>query len=198
MQEPALPPVEKRRLTPAALLVTLVAGAVGSLAGVWIFGNGTYDITPFEVELRVRPAITGSTRLEVKPAGGLSAGGVSADTHTSPLEFGATITGVSRAGLTDLVTTSNLVRDPFTMATYLRDHDSAAVRSFAIKIGLVSLAGGFVGGAAASMGSWRRMVGGAIVGVVLVAVLGLIAQQTYDVGAFENARFNPAGAARAP
>jgi hypothetical protein len=199
IQEPALPP-DKPLFRLGWILLTLIAGWAGSLGAVAAFGSGTYTVAPFEVKLRVEPSTIGRTMLEVEPAPGINPGHASAETHTSYLSFRATVTGLTAStNALGAANAATLVADPKAMVGFLEQDGRSAVRSFAIKVGVLSLGGGLVGGVVVSMGRWKRMLGGAIAGLVLIGALGAAAGLTYDANQLRNLRFAPSSsAARAP
>jgi len=167
------------------ILVTLVAGIGGAAGAVAAGGHGVYTIAPFRAELRAWPAISGKTELAVR-APVVGRAHAEATTHTAPISFRVTLIGVSRsAAATDLAA----LRDPRSLATLLGRQDSAAVRAFAIKLGLLALGGGFGGGLIVSFGRWRRMLGGALAGLLAIAIVGVAVKATYNTDAFANTRF---------
>ena len=183
--QPAEQPVGRRKPSGWWKLVTLIAGVAGAAGAVAIGGHGVYDIAPFRAELRARPALTGKTEIAVRaPVVGRSH--AEASTHSAPIAFRVTITGISgKATVSDLAT----LRNPRDLATLLGQRDSAAVRAFAIKVGLLALGGGFAGGLIVSMGRWRRMLGGALVGLLAIAIVGTFVAATYNTDAFAKTHF---------
>lgn len=187
----------KRRGGAVSWLVAVLAGVGGSLGGVAALGNGTYDVTPLTVELRVTPLAGGTTSLGLEPLGVVEPGSARASTHSSPVAFKATVVGVDAAGLAGAVvglpgaaTSEQLdLDDPYSLARYLGQNGRSAVRSFAIKVGAIALAAGFAVSLLAGLGNWKKAVAGAIAGVVALGALALGARQTYDTTAFRNTRF---------
>lgn len=173
------------RKSPIWVLITIIAGVAGAAGAVVIGGHGTYDMPPFRAELRAWPAVSGKTELAVR-APVIGKAHAEADTHKAPIAFRVTIIGVSGSA-----TASELqaLRDPHSLATVLAQHDAAAIRSFAIKVGLLAVAGGLAGGLVVSLGRWRRLLGGAIAGLLVIAIVGLVVKGTYDVDSFANTRF---------
>ena len=186
-------PYEQRSEQPVArakpakwwILVTLIAGIGGAAGAVAVGGHGTYDIAPFKAELRAWPAASGKTELAVR-APIIGQAHAEANTHTSPIAFRVTITGISgKAAAPDLAA----LRNPRDLATLLAQQDSAAVRSFAIKVGLLGLGGGFAGGLVVSFGRWRRMLGAALAGLLAIAIVGVFVKATYNTDAFAKTHF---------
>ena len=167
------------------MLVTLIAGIGGAAGAVAIGGHGVYDIPPFRAELRAWPAASGKTEIAVR-APVIGRAHAEANTHTAPIAFRVTITGISgRATASDLAA----LRNPRDLATLIGQQDSAAVRSFAIKVGLLALGGGFAGGLVVSFGRWRRLLGGALAGLLAIAIVGAFVAATYNTDAFAKTHF---------
>jgi len=175
------------RAKPAAwwILVTLIAGIGGAAGAVAVGGHGVYDIPPFRAELRAWPAVSGKTEIAVR-APVIGRAHAEATTHTAPIAFRVTITGISgKATASDLAA----LRNPRDLAHLLGHQDSAAVRSFAIKVGLLALGGGFAGGLVVSFGRWRRLLGGALAGLLAIAIVGVFVEATYNTDAFAKTHF---------
>lgn len=168
------------------VLITLIAGAVGALSAIAAGGKGTYDIAPFTVELRAKPAALGKTELAVKQLGALIPGHAEAGTHKAPIVFRATITGLSPvAAPTDF----KAVDTPDGFVSFLAEDGKKAATSFAIKLALLALSGGAAAGVAISFGRWRRIVGAALAGLLTFAVIGLMVQRTYNKAEFLKTRY---------
>jgi hypothetical protein len=173
-------------------VITAIAGIVGALATVGAAGKASYDIPPFRVELKARPAVAGATELAIQPQA-LNPGFATAGTHAGPLVVRATITGVSG---TLVPTDIRAVATPKDAADYLGQEGKSAIRSFVLLCAMLALAGGAAGGTAVSFGRWQRVVGGALAGLLAFAVIGLVMQQTYDAEEFvKSGRFAREGGA---
>jgi hypothetical protein len=185
MAIPSEQPVARRKPAGWWMLVTLIAGIGGAAGAVAVGGHGVYDIPPFRAELRARPAVSGKTEIAVR-APVIGRAHAEAKTHTSPIAFRVTITGISgKATASDLAA----LRNPRDLASLIGRQDSAAVRSFAIKVGLLALGGGFAGGLVVSMGRWKRMLGGALAGLLAIAIVGAFVEATYNTDAFAKTHF---------
>jgi hypothetical protein len=182
---PSEQPVARRKPAPWWILITLVAGIGGAAGAVAIGGHGVYTIPPFRTELRAMPATAGTTELAVR-APVIGRAHAEASTHKAPISLRVTILGISgTATASDLAA----LRSPRDLATLIGQQDSAAIRSFAIKVGLLGLGGGFAGGLIVSFGRWRRMIGGALAGLLAIAVIGVAVKATYNTDAFTRTRF---------
>ncbi|MGH2829157.1 MAG: hypothetical protein ACRDJM_01605 [Actinomycetota bacterium] len=183
-----------------AWILPVLLGVAGSLGAVSALGKGTYDVAPLKVRMSVSVAASGTTRLSMEAPGGVTPGTASAATHDSPLKFGATIVGVDAAGLpravvdsttpTGVQTTEPLdPSKPELVSRYLADNGKSATRSFGIKVGLLALAGGLIAGGIGALGKPKRAIAGAVAGILVIGILGLIAQKTYDVTGFQGTTF---------
>ena len=170
------------------VLITFVAGAVGALGAVAAGGHGTYDVEPFTLELRAKPADSGSTQLAVDPIPGLRTGRAEAPTHQSPLTVSVTVVGVSDGFLP---TDAKTVATPHDVTTFMGDEAKTAVRSFAIKLAGLAFAGGAAVGAALSFIGmrWKRVIGAGLSGLLVFGIIGALMQQTYDSNKFLQTRF---------
>jgi len=176
------------------LIVTIVLGIAGSFVAMAAFGDGTYRVGPMLVHFGMRPATSGTTELTVEPfATGLKAGSVVAQTHSGFLALRSSLVGsIGESNIGDTITNS---KDPLTMAEAIRDNGKTAFRKWALRLGLVVLAGGGAGGFAMALVGLkaRRIFQGALAGVLTVGLLGLLAWQTYDIKKFSTVQFKPAG-----
>lgn len=179
------------------LVVTILLGFAGSLIAVAYFANGEYPFGPLLVDLSVKPAASGTTTLAIEPIRGLNAGHATAHTHAGFLSLKATVVNVSGT----IVDVSALAdtKDPETLATFLKHQAKDDAQKFALRAGLVALAGGACGGALVGLIGLRprRLFQGAIAGLLLFGILAFIAYQTYDPGKFSNAPFKQGIAAPA-
>lgn len=194
MEGSALAPaheVPQKRYMIAALLL----GAAGSMVAIAAFGEGRYRVGPMVVEMQVKPATSGTTELGVEPVRTLRSGNAEVKTHEGFLAFRGTVVGVF--GEANIPDTLLLTKDPKSLATTIRDEGKSAFRSFGIRLGWLTLAGGGAGGLAIALIGMktRRVLQGALGGVILVGALGLVAWQTYDINKFDQVQFTQAGQA---
>lgn len=179
------------------LLASIVLGCIGALISLSAFANGTYSVGPLDLELSIRPASSGVTELEVRPglASGITPGHTETETHSGYLALRGTVVNVRGESLLPLA--RGATRDPRTLATYIGDEGRNAARSFGIRAGLAALVGGLAGGGIVALfGSRpRRMLQGGVAGVLLVALLGVIVWQTYDINKLPATTFRPSATA---
>jgi len=189
--DPSVMQTTTRATRPAAwwILATIAAGIAGSFGAIGVAGSGTYEVAPFQVELRAIPAPLGETVLAKKVAG-IEPGRAEAGTHNAPMVYKATITGLS---VGDRLTNTDpqLVATPEAMADFLSEQGKDAIRSFGIKLAIVSVGGGAIGGIGVALAGmrWRRIAGGALAGLLTLAVVGVLTQQTYDKSEFQKTSF---------
>jgi hypothetical protein len=175
------------------LAAAVLLGAAGALVAISAFGSARYQVGPIVMEMKMKPSTSGTTELAVNVPGKLSPGFAEADTHIGFLSFRGTV--ISVVGETPRPDALLASKDPHSLATFIQKEGETAMRKFLIRIGLLTLAGGAAGGMAiAAIGmKARRIVQGMVAGVLLVGVLGVLAYQTYDVEAFKDVQFRPAG-----
>jgi hypothetical protein len=183
---PSTPPIRYRpKPSPIWALITIVAGVAGAVGAITVAAHGTYDMPPFRAELRAWPSFSGKTEIAVR-APVVGKAHAEAPTHQAPISFRVTIVGVSSsAKRADLLA----IRDPHALVTAIGKQDSTAVRSFAIKVGLLALGGGLAGGLLISFGRWKRIVGGALAGLLVIAIVGVVVKATYNADNFTGTRF---------
>jgi hypothetical protein len=174
------------------LIATVVLGVAGSLSAIAVAGRGTYRVGPLVVEMRARPALKGTTEIEVRlpPEIGVSLGHTEAQTHSGFLAFRGTVVSVDvNGGVTALRTA--VLRDPLKLATTIRDDGRSATRQFILKLGLLTVGGGAAGGLPFALFGMRtrRILQGLLAGTLVVAIMGVIAWQTYDINAFSRTTF---------
>ena len=178
-------PAKRRKPSAWWILATLIAGVGGATAAVAAGGHGVYTIPPFRAELRAWPAFAGKTELAVR-APVIGRAHAEAGTHRAPLDIRVTIIGVSSAAAaSDL----QALRDPQSLESLLAQQDGAAVRAFAIKLGLLALGGGLGGGIIVSFGRWQRIVGAALAGLLALAIVGVAVKVTYNPDEFAKTKF---------
>lgn len=179
----------RRRWT--VVLLVIAAGVVGAAIALSLFAKGTYTVTPLRVELSAKPALQGSTQLTVRPEaasaiGGIQPGIAEAGTHQAPVTFGMTVVSL---GVGSELRDPAIFSDPERLATFIRTEGSSAIADFGRRLALIGFLGGAMGGLAVSMGRWKRILGGALAGLVALGLTGLLLHQTYDLTEFRNARF---------
>lgn len=187
------PPRQAARQVYMILSILLgIAGAMVAMAG---FAKGQYRVGPLVVEMAVRPSTSGTTELGVQPIPGaptIRTGNAVVETHSGFLGLEATVIGVYGVGR-DLATPDVLaaVQNPKALADLIQRDGKSAARRFGLRVGYVVLAGGAAGGLAIALLGMktRRIFQGAAAGVITVAILAILAWQTYDVDEFSKVQF---------
>ncbi len=190
MDGSALPP--PRQTAPWRWIIgAFVLGGAGALGALASFGSAAYPVGPLVVELNVKPSAGGTTEISVEPIAGtpIKAGYFEADTHAGFLTLGAKVVDVRGRAFIDLA--AQRVRTPKLVLDSIKEDGKNAMKRFAIRTGLVALAGGAAGGAFIGLLTqrFRRVIQGAVGGLILVGLLGVITWQTYDESKFTRATF---------
>ena len=177
------------------MVAALILGAAGSLAALAAFSAHDYRVGPVVMRLAIQPDTSGNTQLSVNPIRTLRSGVAEAETHQGFLSLRGTVVGVSgEAFLPDAILAT---KDPKSLATTIRDEGKGAFRSFGIRVAWMTLAGGGAGGMAIALFGMkaRRILQGALGGLIVVGILGLVAWQTYDIDKLDQTQFKQAGQA---
>jgi predicted phosphodiesterase len=169
----------------------VLAGVIGALLAITLLARLDARVGPATLRLSARPALEGSSRLEVPPFGS-----VAARTHHGPLEFRASLDDVDVKALGEVIdrSPSGPLSTPALEGT-LRPLEAQARRA-AVEFLLRIVGFGLLGGAAAVLvfprRSWARLArcagGGALAVVLLVAP----SVATFDVSAFRAPRYQGA------
>ena len=179
------------------MVAAMILGAAGSMIALAAFSAHPYRVGPLVMEMQVMPSTSGKTELAVEPVKDVIRTGHSeAQTHQGFLSFRGTVVGVvGDAFITDVARIVN--QGPRQLAQTISDEGEDAFRRFGLRIGWLMLAGGGAGGMAIALFGMkaRRILQGALGGVILVGALGLVAWQTYDIEKFEQVQFRQAGQA---
>ena len=178
------------------MVAALILGAAGSMIALAAFSAHNYRVGPMVMEMKVIPSTSGKTELAIEPVREvIRTGHAEAETHLGFISARGTVVGViGDASIPDVVLAA---KDPKTLATTIRDQGKDAFRRFGLRVGWLTLAGGGAGGMAIALFGMkaRRILQGALGGVILVAALGLVAWQTYDIDKFDQVQFRQAGQA---
>ncbi|HJR18831.1 MAG TPA: hypothetical protein VJ922_03845 [Actinomycetota bacterium] len=177
------------------MVAAMILGAAGSMIALAAFSAHEYRVGPLIMELQIMPTASGETRFAIQPVTGLRTGFAEAPTHMGFLSLRGTVTGV--VGVASLPDAVLATKDAKSLATIIKDEGKDAFRRFGLRVGWLTLAGGGAGGMAIALFGMkaRRVFQGALGGVILVGVLGLVAWQTYDIDKFDQVQFKQAGQA---
>ena len=180
------------------MVAAMILGAAGSMIALAAFSAHNYRVGPYVMEMKVFPSTSGMTELAVEPVRPvIPTGFAEAETHLGFVSFRGTLNGLvgSEAFVDEVVTV--VTGGPKALAESIRDEGEDAFRRFGLRVGWLTLAGGGAGGMAIALFGMkaRRILQGALGGLILVAALGLVAWQTYDIDKFDDVRFRQAGQA---
>lgn len=180
------------------MVAALILGAAGSMIALAAFSAHNYRVGPYVMEMKVFPSTSGMTQLSVEPVRPLiPTGYAEANTHLGFMSFRGTLNGIvgSEAFVDEVA--QIVTGGPKSLAESIRDEGKDAFRRFGLRVGWLTLAGGGAGGMAIALFGMkaRRIFQGALGGLILVAALGLVAWQTYDIDKFDQVQFRRAGQA---
>lgn len=143
----------------------LLVALVGLLLGVQLGGNGDYKVGPLQVQMELKPALHGESRVEIPPLGSLSV-----DSHDSPTMISARIQQFDERD------TRALVEDPSRLKAASQDAPDeivAAVTDLALRaaigVTIVTLLLGLI----VFRRFWRTVIAGALALTLLAGVVGL-------------------------
>lgn len=159
-----------------------VAGValLGSLVGAALAPSAHTQLGPLSVAVHVRPSLTPGTSVDLPPVGA-----VRFDTHATPVQVDASITGV------DIELAQSTMESPTALAA-LVDSAPDLVRQAALRALLWSLACAFLGAAvlcALVTRSWRGVASGLVVLTGSTAILALGTVATFDSARLAQPRF---------
>ena len=162
------------------LLAVAVVGLAGTWLGVTLGGRSGSKMGPFNVQLSAGFG-RGQTEMVLPPLGRITA-----DTHTAPLSFRATLREVDIRHLTRLVRDRSVRK--------IADEMSVSVRRRIVPFGFQLLGAAMLGGLAvaalAFRTNWRAVLLSLVVPVTVVGGSELAAWATYDSNAFLAPRFS--------
>ena len=172
-------PHRGRRRVLVALEVIAV-GLLGAVLGLLVAADVRTDVGPFQADMTLRPAVSGSTVVELPPLGELQL-----DTHASPVRLGVRITQLrgdaARAIAADPASLQGLGSEV--------DRDlRAGLRDLLVRTALVTVLG------AAALGMlvfrrWRTTLAATLTGVAALAGVGGVTALTLDQRALSEPRF---------
>ena len=158
----------------------LAVGVAGAALGLLVAGSTRADVGPFVLELSLRPALSGSSVVQVPPLGELEL-----DTHAGPVALVAQVVELREQAARDLVA------DPRRLADVGRDVDRgvrAALLRLAVRAALVTVLGATALGLVVFRRPWRTAMTGAA-GLVTLLVAGGTTAVTFDEQALATPRY---------
>jgi predicted phosphodiesterase len=193
-------PAGQRRLARAAArlrasapwTLPVLVGAAGALLAIGLLAKHEASVGPATVLLQARPALTGTSALDVPPFGS-----VSARTHHGPLAFRARLDGVDVSALGRLIAegaSGGRSPEAALAATVgpLEREARRAVAWFLLRVTLIGVAGGLAATVLFPRRTWA-VAGRTALGGALASALALgPSLATYDVAAFGAPRYQGA------
>ena len=164
----------------AMLLAVAAVGIGGTWLGVTVGARRGAELGPFDVQLSAGFG-RGQTEIVLPPLGRITA-----DTHTAPLTFGATLREVDVQELTQQLRDRSVRR----IADDIGDAARSRVVPFAFQLLAVGVLGALVVGAVVFRTNWRAVLLSLVVPVTVVGGSELAAWLTYDSNAFRAPRFS--------
>ncbi|MGH3802151.1 MAG: metallophosphoesterase family protein, partial [Pseudonocardiaceae bacterium] len=146
-------------------MAVLGVAIVGALLGITLTGHGEYKIGPLKVEMSLRPALHGESKVEIPPLGS-----VSVDSHDAPAQLSAQINQL------DAEDTQALIDRPEELKEASKDAPEEITSAIA-NLALRAAAGVFVVtlllGAIVFRTLWRTITAGLLALALLAGVLGM-------------------------
>ena len=172
-------PHRGRRRALVAFEVVAV-GLLGALLGLLVAADVRTDVGPFQADLSLRPATSGSTVVALPPLGELQL-----DTHDSPVRLGVRVTQLrgdaARAIAADPASLQGLGAEV--------DRDlRAGLRSLLVRTAIVTVLGSALLGMLV-LRRWRTTLAAALTGVAALAATGGVTALTLDQRALAEPRF---------
>jgi predicted MPP superfamily phosphohydrolase len=164
----------------AMLLAVVAVGIAGTWLGVALGARRGADLGPFDVQLSAGFG-RGQTEIVLPPLGRITA-----DTHTAPLTFGATLREVDVQELTRQLRDRSVRQIADDIGDSARNH----VAPFAFQLLGVGVLGALVVAALVFRTNWRAVLLSLVVPVTVVGGSGLAVWLTYDSNAFHAPRFS--------
>ncbi len=161
-------------------LEVVAVGLLGALLGLLVAADVRTDVGPFEADMSLRPALSGSTVVELPPLGQLQL-----DTHDAPVRLDV------RVAQLDGDAARAIAADPASLRGLGTQVDSdlrAGLRGLLMRTALVTVIG------AAALGTlvfrrWRTTLVAALTGVAALAGVGGVTLLTLDQRALSEPRF---------
>ncbi len=167
-----------RRVLVSAELIAV--GLLGAILGMLIAGRVTTGVGPFEAEMSLRPALSGSTTVQVPPLGELQL-----DTHAGPVSLGVRITQLRSDAAKAIVADPEQLRG---LGAEVNSDLRAGLVSLVIRTVLVTALGATLLGLLVFR-RWRATAASAGAGCAALAVVAGITFFTVDERALAEPKF---------
>jgi predicted phosphodiesterase len=168
----------------SSLLTAEVAlvGVLGALIGLLVAGSVRIPVGPFDADLSLTPALSGSTVVDVPPLGQLQL-----DTHDGPVRLGVAVASLRAEAARAIVADPDSLR---TLGSDVQSDLRGGVRELVVRTLVVTVVGAAALGALVFRRRWRRILASSGAGLAMLAVVGAIAGLTYDDRALAQPRFS--------
>ena len=153
---------------------------VGAALGVALFGRVPAKVGPFETTMAIRPSLNGHTVVHLAPLGTIDL-----DTHDWPVALDLRVDEIAVADAERIAENPALI-------DRLGDDAAEEVRGALVGLAVRALIAGLLGGIAGALVarlSWTTAAGGAAIGALLVAALGLGSWATFREEAVAEPRY---------
>lgn len=171
-------PRSRHRLVVA--LEVVAVGLLGALLGLLVAGDVRSSVGPFEADLSLRPALTGSTVVTIPPLGELQL-----DTHASPVRLGVSVTTLREQAA------RAIAADPESLQGLGAEVDAdlrSGLRELLLRTALVTVAGAFALGVLVFR-RWRSALVCATAGVAALTAVGTATALTLNERALAEPRY---------
>jgi predicted phosphodiesterase len=160
----------------------VLLGVLGALIGLLVAGSVRIPVGPFDADLSLRPALGGSTTVDVPPLGRLEL-----DTHDGPVRLAVGVAALRAEAARAIVADPDSLR---TLGSDVGRDVRDGVRELVLRTLLVTVVGATALSALVFRRRWRRILASAGSALAALAVAGAVAGVTYDEQAIAQPRFS--------
>ena len=154
--------------------------SAGAALGVALFGRVPAKVGPFQTTMAIRPSLNGHTVVHLAPLGTIDL-----DTHDWPVALDLRVDEIAVADAERIAENPALIDR---LGDDAADEVRSALVGLAVRALLAGLVGGVVGALVARL-AWTSALGGAAVGALLVAALGVGSWATFREEAVAEPRY---------
>ncbi|MDQ3503348.1 MAG: metallophosphoesterase, partial [Actinomycetota bacterium] len=158
----------------------IAVGVLGAVLGMLLAGQVTTGVGPFQVEMSLRPSLSGSTTVAFPPLGELRL-----DTHSRPVRVGVRITQLRDDAARAIVADPEQLRG---LGAEVNQDLRAGLRSLLLRTSLVTVLGATALGLIVFR-RWQATLAAAGAGFAALATVGAIAAATVDERSLAEPRF---------
>ncbi|MEN6521996.1 MAG: metallophosphoesterase [Armatimonadota bacterium] len=159
-------------------IASIVAGILGGVIAIGLFGRPVYHISALNVKLAAVPALSGETRISIPPLGKITA-----KTHAAPM---AIQVGVEEANIDELRNVLIKRSNGKSLIKQVKKEARAAAIDFGVRLIVIAFAGGAVAVFLLRVGRKPRfIIIGGISGALFIAINLAVTMATYNTNAFK-------------